>query len=293
MSAARSLLGSLIDYAGLFPPAQFGMRDAVGNYAAYLAGPHRAMLGRFVVSLARLDEFDAALVSLPAAPQADWQLSILAGQNPTADAATIAAYHARQTRARIVSIETKAGTTADIARLAAAFPPNLEMWFELPPASPDLPLLLEAVRATGRGAKIRTGGVTAAAFPEPAEIARFLRECHRHGVTMKATAGLHHPLRGEYRLTYDAGSPRARMFGFLNVLLAAALIHSGGPDADAVALLDDSDPTHFAANPDALSWRNYRFNAAQLEASRRALCRSFGSCSFTEPIEGLQELRWI
>ncbi len=293
MSAARSLLGSLIDYAGLFPPAQLDMRDAVRNYATYLASPHHAMLGRFVVPLARLDEFDAALVSLPDAPQSDWQLSILAGQNLAAAAATIAAYHARQTRARIVSIETKAGTTADIARLAAAFPPNLEMWFELPPASPDLPLLLKAVCATGRGAKLRTGSVTADAFPEPAEIARFLRECHRHGVTMKATAGLHHPLRGEYRLTYDAGSARARMFGFLNVVLAAALIHAGGSDADAIAVLDDSDATHFTVAPDAITWRDHRFAAAQLDASRRTLCRSFGSCSFTEPIEGLQELRWI
>lgn len=293
MSAACSLLGSLIDYAGLFPPAQLGMRDAVGNYAAYLAGPHRAMLGRFVVPLARLGELDAALAPHVDAPRAIWELSVLTGADPVSDVATIAAYNSRQTRARVVSIETKATTAADVARLTALFPPPLEVWFELSSAAPDLPLLLEAVRATGRGAKLRTGGVNADAFPTPAEIARFLRECHRHVVAMKATAGLHHPLRGEYRLTNEAGSPRARMFGFLNLLLAAALIHVGGTDAEAIALLDDSDSTHFSATPDALAWRNHRFTAAQLATSRRTLCRSFGSCSFTEPIEGLQELRWI
>jgi len=110
---------------------------------------------------------------------------------------------------------------------------------------------------------------------------------------MKATAGLHHPLRGAYRLTYAPDSPTGRMFGFLNVLLAAALVHAGGSDADALALLDDGDASHFAAAPDALAWRGHRFTAPQLDATRRTLCRSFGSCSFTEPLEGLQELRWL
>ena len=77
------------------------------------------------------------------------------------------------------------------------------------------------------------------------------------------------------------------------VLLAAALIHTGGSDENTIALLDDSDATHFAATPDALAWRGHTFTTAQLDATRRTLCHSFGSCSFTEPIEGLQELRWI
>lgn len=293
MSAVSSLLGSLIDYAGLFPPAQLGMHDAVRNYAAYLASPHRPLLGRFVVPLARLDEFETAFHALPAEQQIGWHLSVLAGGNPAADAGTIAAFNARQANARIVSVETKATSVGDVTWFTASFTNEIEVWVELPPANRDLPVLIERIRAAGRGAKLRTGGVTADAFPAPAEIARFLRECHRLSVPMKATAGLHHPLRGEYRLTYEAGSPRTRMFGFLNLLLAAALIHVGGTDAEAIALLDDSDSTHFTAPPDALAWRNHRFTAAQLATVRRTLCRSFGSCSFTEPIEGLQELRWI
>lgn len=293
MSAVTSLLGSLIDYAGLFPPAQLGVRDAVNSYAAYLTGPHRTMLGRFVVPLARLAEFEAAFATLPAADQTGWQLSALAGADPVAEAAAIAAFNSRHAGARIVSLETKATGPADVARLVAPFPSSLEVWVEFSPAAPDLPALMDALRATGSGAKLRTGGVTPDAFPSPTAVARFLRECHCHGVVMKATAGLHHPLRGEYRLTYDAASARARMFGFLNLLLAAALIHAGGPETDAVALLDDGNVAHFTATPDALAWRDHRFTATQLESSRRALCRSFGSCSFTEPLEGLQELCWI
>lgn len=295
MSAVSSLLGSVVDYAGLFPPAQLAMADAVRNHAAYLAGPHRTMLGRFVVPLARLAEFEAAHAALPAAARPGWQLSVIAGadSNPAADAAAIAAFHTRQPEACVVSIENKATNLEEVTRSTAPFADASEVWVELPAAHPGLPDLLAAVRAARRGAKLRTGGITPESFPAPADVLRFLRACHRAGVVMKATAGLHHPLRGAYRLTYAPGSPSGRMFGFLNVFLAAALVHTGGSDTDVLALLDDGDARHFVAAPDALAWRGHRFTAPQLDATRRTLCRSFGSCSFTEPLEGLQELRWL
>lgn len=289
-----ALLGSLIDYAGLFPPAKLDLPTAVRNYAAYLAGPQQAMLGRFVVPLTRLAEFEAALASLPESQRRGWQLSVLAGNDPVADAAAILAFQTRQPDARIVSVETKASAASDLPRLVTPFAPALEVWVELAPSAPDFPAQLAAVRATGRGAKLRTGGVTPEAFPAPADVLRFLRECQRTGVVAKATAGLHHPLRGDYRLTYEAGAPHGRMFGFLNLFLAAALVQAGAAtDAEALALLDDGDASHFTCAPDALAWRGHRFGAAQLAATRRTLLRSFGSCSFTEPLEGLQALRWL
>ena len=36
-SALRTLVAGVVDYAGLFPPASLGMRDAVANYADYRA----------------------------------------------------------------------------------------------------------------------------------------------------------------------------------------------------------------------------------------------------------------
>jgi hypothetical protein len=293
MSAVSTLLDSLVDYAGLFPPAQLAMPEAVRNHASYLAGPHRLALGRFVVPLVRMAEFDAAFARLPAAAQRGWRLSVLAGPDPLADAAAILAFNSRYDDARIVSVETKTANPADVARLVAPFPPSLEVWVELSPTAPDLSALIAAIRAVGRGAKLRTGGVIPEAFPSSAAVVRFLRECHDAGLVMKATAGLHHPLGGEYRLTYESGSPTGKMFGFLNVFLAATLIHTGGSDAEALAMLDDRDARSFTATPDALGWRAHRFTAAQITAARRALCRSFGSCSFTEPLTGLQELHWL
>ena len=292
MSALHALLDSLIDYAGLFPPAKLSMVDAVRNHAAYLGGSQAAKLGRFILPAARLAEFEAAYAILPANEKSGWRISLLAGTDATADATAITAFNQRHAGAPVDAVEAKATTAAEVATLSAAFSPSLELWIEIPSDTDPAPLL-SAIKSAHRGAKIRTGGVTPDAFPPAANVAAFLAACHTAGVVCKATAGLHHPLRAEYRLTYEPGSASTAMFGFLNVFLAAALIHAGGSRADATALLADREPANFSCATDALAWRSHRFDAAQLAAARRALCRSFGSCSFTEPIEGLQELHWL
>jgi hypothetical protein len=55
-SSLRVLLESLIDYAGLFPPAALSMEDAVRSYARYRDGEYAWALGRFVVPLDRVGD---------------------------------------------------------------------------------------------------------------------------------------------------------------------------------------------------------------------------------------------
>lgn len=52
----QTLLGRLIDYAGLYPPASLPMELALANYRRYRDGEHAWMLGRFVVPAARASE---------------------------------------------------------------------------------------------------------------------------------------------------------------------------------------------------------------------------------------------
>ena len=64
----RALLHHVVDYAGLFPPAKLDMQPTVDNYAAALAGADQWMLGRLIVPVKRLDEFEAcAAAHLPTA----------------------------------------------------------------------------------------------------------------------------------------------------------------------------------------------------------------------------------
>lgn len=292
LPVVASLLESLVDYAGLFPPAQCSMPDAVRNHDEYLAAAHRAALGRFVVPLARFREFAEAYAQL-VRPSPGWQLSVLATADAATDTAAIQSFNFQHPATPIAAIETKASTAAEVLQAVGSLPATLEVWVEIPAASPDLNSLLAALKSTGRGAKVRTGGVTPEAFPRDEDVVRFIRGCHEFGVAFKATAGLHHPLAGDYRLTYAATSPHGRMFGFLNVFLAAALTRQGGADHEVLALLRETDPHAFTLAPDAIHWNGHPLTTAALQDARKNFCRSFGSCSFTEPLEGLHALRWL
>ena len=59
-----------------------------------------------------------------------------------------------------------------------------------------------------------SGGVTPVAFPAAHQVIDFIAACEREAVPFKATAGLHHAVRGDYRLTYEPESPVSTMYGF-------------------------------------------------------------------------------
>ena len=147
--------------------------------------------------------------------------------------------------------------------------------------------LLPELKARGLRAKIRTGGLTADAFPTTETVASFIRACKDAGVPFKATAGLHHPLRCIRPLTYEPNAPTGRMHGFVNVFLAAAM-----PD-HAEEILAEEDSAAFAFTDEAAAWRGHRATTEDLAAMRREFALSFGSCSFEEPIDDLKELGWL
>ena len=103
----------------------------------------------------------------------------------------------------------------------------------------DPAALMASLASHGLSAKLRAGGITADRFPTTREAARFLVRARDAGVVVKATAGLHHAIRGEYRLTYVAESDAGTMHGFVNLVLAATLLMTGKIDEElADACLD-------------------------------------------------------
>ena len=55
MRPERALLSEIVDYAGLFPPAQLPLEKAVREYAAHLGEEKAWMLGRFIIPAQRLE----------------------------------------------------------------------------------------------------------------------------------------------------------------------------------------------------------------------------------------------
>jgi hypothetical protein len=189
----------------------------------------------------------------------------------------------------VAAVELKAEEVHAIEKALGMVPRELEVYFEVP-GELDSADLMASIGAGGARAKLRTGGVTPDAFPSAANLDRFIRACLRAEVPFKATAGLHHAVRGEYRLTYEEHSLTGTMFGFLNLFLATALARAGANANETRGILVESSPNAFRLEDSVLRWRDHRLGMEQLARAREYIT-SFGSCSFTEPITELHALQ--
>ncbi|MGB7210989.1 MAG: hypothetical protein WBC97_00005 [Gemmatimonadales bacterium] len=286
--ALRALLTGLVDYAGLFPPADLAMRPAVENYASYRKGDFRWALGRFVLPVARFPEFITASHGIRGDDGHHWHLAALV--DPTRfklELSEALDFNERSALDAAVDVaEVKATTPAIIADAAAARREGIVVFIEVP-LDPDPAPLLDLVQQHGLKAKGRTGGITPESIPAIPLVARFLARCIERGLDFKCTAGLHHPIRAEHPLTYALDAPHAIMHGYVNVFLAAAYLQFGMPAAAAEEILAETDLAAFAFSDAGVTWRGNRLSTDQLARSRgKAL--AFGSCSFDEPIDDLK-----
>jgi hypothetical protein len=283
MSAAlHALLAGIVDYAGLFPPASLDVLTAVRSYKSYRDSADRWMLGRFVVGVAKLPELRSTIAGVRAKDEA-WPISVVA---PDAAAATSVLRAPDDANARIESVEVRATTAADVTLISRAASKTREVYVEVP-LDTSTPALLDAIAAVKLRAKVRTGGVTADAFPPAPDIAAFIRACIDRNLPFKATAGLHHPLRGSYRLTYEGSSPSGDMYGYLNLFLASAFLKQGLSEREAAELLVESDPTAIVVEDQSIRWRDRTVDVEAIKAFRARVATSFGSCSFREPVDEL------
>lgn len=290
--SARALLAEIIDYAGLFPPSQISMAEAVENYADYKKSAYSWMLGRFVVVVARLDEFmDHADEYLKHEAENGWRLSVLAGEDVYDSIRRVDRFNA-QNASRVLcdALEIKVTTASEIENAVRILPNYLTAYFEIP-TDKTLAETVSTLAVRGQRAKIRTGGLTADAFPSTAQIIRFMRTCLAANVPFKATAGLHHPLRCFKPLTYAPDAPKGTMHGFLNLFLAAGFARQGFKPNVLEELLEDEFYESFEFSEGAVTWhRDYTLTVQQIALMRERSVVSFGSCSFEEPIEDLKEI---
>ena len=284
MTAIQTLLTGLFDYAGLYPPASLSLRSAANNYLEYSRGEHASALGRFIINSDRLEELrlvaGESLVEL--------KLSVIVSEAEDLDPIT---EYIRK-GIPIDAIEIKCAQAEEIERMAARVPQPLTAYFEVP-LDARAPRALGAISTSGMRAKIRMGGVVAEAFPSISAVVPILEALTRLRLPFKATAGLHHPIRSCRPLTYEAQSAKGTMYGFLNVLCAAAVLYFGGQSSEAEKILWEEDSSAWQLSPDALQWRHLKWTLDQISRLRREFFISIGSCSFEEPIQDLYSMGWL
>jgi hypothetical protein len=187
MTALEALLAGLVDYAGLFPPAALDMPSAVRAYAEFRRGPRAGALGAFVLPASRLQPFAEACAALGLADGDAWPVTVIAGDAPESDVAAALALQAASLPGvplRVTAIEARASTTAEVESLATVVPGSLALALEVPlsAARERRQPVLAAIKAHGRMAKVRTGGVTVDAIPGTRAVAEFIWDCARMGV---------------------------------------------------------------------------------------------------------------
>jgi hypothetical protein len=288
MGAANALLGRIVDYAGLFPPAALDMGRAVENYQKYLGGDFGWMLGGFVVPASRLGEFAGAFEKVCCGEREQpWTLNIVCAGETASDVLAIQDF--QQGAVFIGSLESKAVDGRGAQELLEKLPAARSRYVEFPleRAREVLPVLADH----GARAKIRMGGVTPESVPNVEVVAAFLSACMRERVAWKATAGLHHAVRSVRELV--PGGARAPMHGFLNVFLAGALAYFGADEKAVVKTLSEEDAGAFNVDDEVARWHDNAMIADQLEKVRSEFAVSFGSCSFEEPVEDLKAMGWL
>jgi len=302
-ASLRALLAQAIDYAGLFPPANLELEPALRNQADYIRAPEAWMLGAFILPVA---EFGAAARGLPQFERDNpLRLSALGPKTDSLEgfetslAATmdsIASFRSTtDARAEIEQFEMPLPAEVDadtFKSIRARVDAELRTFWEAPVHSAERAIKFIAennrVHASGKLAfKLRTGGVTANAFPSSAEIASVLSCAGDHRVPIKFTAGLHHPLR----LFHE--SVETKMHGFLNVLGSGVLaLEHDWTEKQIEEMLDEEDAESFRFDDDSFTWRDWRISTERI-AVHRALVTSLGSCSFDEPRDDLRALNLL
>jgi hypothetical protein len=282
MTVIETLLGGLIDYAGLYPPASLDLRTAVRNYRSYQDGSHAFALGRFVLDIGLTDELrQVAGDAFSAMP-----LSVIAP--PSVDAQKLSGLI--DAGFRIESVEIKCAEPANLAEIGRRLPHKIECYIEVP--MHESTEALDVLAESRMRAKLRLGGVIPEAFTDAKSVALILKEVLQRNIAFKATAGLHHPIRSRHHLTYAPDSSMVVMHGFLNLACAATLLHSGWSVDEAISTLQEEDTNAWDVSRDVIRCRNFAWSSAPLR-DMRGFFTSFGSCSFAEPIQDLESLGWL
>jgi len=299
----QTLLKEAVDYAGLFPPAGLDMASSIRNYGAYASGGNAWALGRFIVPVSRLEEFNFHIGTCAAESGAKWgkvedqekpwRLSAISDGDLKTDLERVKRFNVwhgerdETQRVTIDTIEVKTRYGDAITATGNASPDSLRVFFEIPlDGQPEG--LMTAIARAGGAAKVRTGGAAPRMVPTATTLVRFLDACFQAGVPFKATAGLRHPLHGVRSFKGEPGEQEGPTHGFLNLILCAAFMYDGMESKIAEDLLTEETVDAFRFGDSGIGWRDHEIGLETLVAARRDFALSFGSSSFEEPVKYLE-----
>ncbi len=326
--STRHFLEGIIDYAGLYPPANLNLEEAFAKYLKHGNSPHQWMLSRFVAGQNLLEDL-AGLINKHGNQIQDFPISVVAAPSNSLDefqkvvekvsVQATKIVKATNGKAQVPSLEIKfpdeslSDSETEDFKCCIDFAVNKmsdssilprEIFFEIPGFEFDEDVINKVVKAIKEhnseiknagssdysfsGFKIRCGGVEAFQFPDTNYLALSISKARSENVPMKFTAGLHHPIR------HFNDSVNTKMHGFINVFGAGFLCYANELSKDEVRLIiEEENPASFSFSDSAFSWKDKTASTSDIKKLRATNLLSYGSCSFEEPVEDLIELKLL
>ncbi len=328
LQAMQNLMSGLIDYAGLFPPSQLPLAEAITNYARFRGGQDAWMLSRFIIPATMLADLDVHADLFKYNPPFRFAVTFKGDENYDQFLKNLAG-----TVALIKSFEEKYGDQVSVEMIEGRLPvaadgshnPEtlntffartdqviistlnhpLKFFFEIPwniQFSNDInstynDLFDHAASAIRRHneyadeSRCQLGFKLRCGGVDPNEVP---------SPEIVASA-LSHVIRTDIPFKATAGlhHPIRRyhqefggfMHGFLNVFGAGVLGKAHGlSQSTLVDIISDIDADHFRSTSTDFTWKNYSVELNDLYESRSSQFISYGSCSFDEPREDLVDL---
>lgn len=280
-----SLLAAAFDYAGLFPPAQLRIQEAGVLYGEHQQGEESWLMDRFICPANRLNELGRFLSEFNTEQAEPWELAVVGTtlDSEPEDATLIEQFEAEYGRWAVASTyEAKCSEIPALSVLKTLAQREYECFLELPWHDSMTDIASAIAEVEGVGIKARTGGTSPELFPSTENLAKFLKLAVDLELRFKLTAGLHSPLR-------HVDPKLGPMHGFLNCLIGACASWTYDLSTSEVVQILELD------HVEAFVFSETEVDVADMDVSMdvddilnfRSVLGGIGSCSITEPFEGL------
>jgi len=312
----KHFAGKMIDYAGIFPPANLELAQAFHNFLFYRQGEYKWMLNKFIIPAKKLEDLSTLVKEIKI--DTPVPLSIIGSGGDTIlrfseslsiDAKKISGFMNQNCNLfsadvfevmlpKEITDQEEADDMLDLmisvsGELDKVYGKEVPVFYEALLDEKYEETILKVVENIASlnnkcGYKLRTGGTDAASFPASEQIAFAIMTCAEFNVSIKCTAGLHHPIR------HFNDGVNSYMHGFFNVFAAGILAYTSNLDEmEILEILNDEDPDEFMFEDNGMEWNEVEATNEEIHEARVNLITSFGSCSFEEPVDDLKVMELI
>ncbi len=319
MQSLNIFMNKLLDYAGLFPPAKLPLYESLVNYSSYTKHKQNGWLGKFILPINKINECIEIMTKQNVFNNVENKLEFSIILNSCEkfndlndfiknDLLLIKKMEKNlSTQVTIDSIElyppkevyqpnkvTLFSNMLEIVNEAFHSEKNITAKFIEVPFSENINEYIDLIakynikNSDKIFVKLRTGGVTPEHIPSAYHIAQAIRLCAEQQIPLKATAGLHVPVPN------DNPEVGARLHGFFNIFSCLLLCYSKLLTITEMEhIITDYSYSDFYFTQTGLTVGNKFISNENMSELRNSFIKSFGTCSFLEPIEHLHKNNFI